>query len=31
GHELGMYSWQFLRDVCPCAECKAARGTAKVG
>ena len=27
GHELGIYSWQFLRDVCPCEECKAA-GTA---
>ena len=24
GHELGIYSWQFLRDVCPCGECKAA-------
>jgi DUF971 family protein len=23
GHELGIYSWQFLRDVCPCGECKA--------
>ena len=25
GHELGIYSWRFLRDVCPCEECKAAR------
>lgn len=25
GHELGIYSWQFLRDWCPCEECKAAR------
>ncbi len=25
GHELGIYSWQFLRDVCPCGECKLAR------
>jgi DUF971 family protein len=25
GHELGIYSWQFLREVCPCAECKLAR------
>ena len=24
GHELGIYSWAFLRDVCPCTECKAA-------
>ncbi|HKS74676.1 MAG TPA: DUF971 domain-containing protein [Terriglobales bacterium] len=25
GHELGIYSWQFLREVCPCEECKAKR------
>ena len=25
GHELGIYSWQFLRDVCPCEECKPTR------
>ena len=25
GHELGIYSWAFLREVCPCGECKAAR------
>jgi DUF971 family protein len=25
GHELGIYSWQFLREVCPCAECKPGR------
>ena len=30
GHELGIYSWQFLREVCPCAECKSARMTEKV-
>jgi DUF971 family protein len=29
GHELGIYSWQFLRDVCPCEECKVARAVAK--
>jgi DUF971 family protein len=23
GHDLGIYSWRFLRDVCPCKECKA--------
>jgi DUF971 family protein len=23
-HDLGIYSWDFLRKVCPCAECKAA-------
>ncbi len=30
GHELGIYSWQFLRDWCPCEACKAAR-TVKAG
>jgi len=25
GHQHGIYSWEFLRDHCPCAECKAAR------
>jgi DUF971 family protein len=25
GHELGIYSWQFLREHCPCAECSGAR------
>jgi DUF971 family protein len=30
GHDLGIYSWQFLRDVCPCAECKSARMAEKV-
>jgi DUF971 family protein len=29
GHELGIYSWQFLRDVCPCVECRAARASGK--
>lgn len=23
-HDLGIYSWDFLRKVCPCKECKAA-------
>lgn len=31
GHDLGIYSWQFLRDWCPCAECKAARAPVKAG
>jgi DUF971 family protein len=31
GHDLGIYSWQFLRDVCPCEECNAARTSAKMG
>lgn len=25
-HDLGLYSWRFLREICPCEECKAARG-----
>jgi|SRR5215469_754664 len=25
GHELGIYSWQWLREICPCAECTAAK------
>ncbi|HEX8817073.1 MAG TPA: DUF971 domain-containing protein [Terriglobales bacterium] len=29
GHEMGIYSWQFLRDWCPCLECRAARETVK--
>lgn len=28
GHELGIYSWEFLREVCPCEECASAK-TAK--
>jgi len=24
-HDLGIYSWKFLREVCPCGECKASR------
>jgi len=29
GHELGIYSWDYLREVCPCAECKAAKAAEK--
>jgi DUF971 family protein len=29
GHDLGIYSWKFLREVCPCEECRAARATIK--
>jgi len=25
GHDLGIYSWEFLRKICPCEECKAVR------
>jgi DUF971 family protein len=24
GHALGIYSWNFLREVCPCEQCQAA-------
>jgi DUF971 family protein len=24
-HDLGIFSWFYLREVCPCAECVAAR------
>ena len=29
GHELGIYSWQFLRDICPCAESESSRARAE--
>jgi DUF971 family protein len=25
-HDLGLYSWRYLREICPCEECKTARG-----
>ena len=25
GHSSGIYSWDHLRDICPCPECKARR------
>jgi len=25
GHEHGIYSWEYLRENCPCAECKTRR------
>lgn len=25
GHELGIYSWNWLREICPCAECQKQR------
>jgi DUF971 family protein len=27
GHDLGIYSWKLLRELCPCEECKAAPGS----
>lgn len=28
GHEHGIYSWNFLRENCPCAECAQSKQTA---
>ena len=25
GHELGIYSWQWLREICPCEQCQVER------
>jgi len=25
GHELGIYSWQWLRQICPCEQCRQAK------
>jgi DUF971 family protein len=29
GHELGIYSWQWLRQICPCEECRLSRTAQK--
>jgi DUF971 family protein len=29
GHESGIYSWDFLRDYCPCEACRARRAAAR--
>lgn len=29
GHEHGIYSWEYLRDVCPCEQCKMNRESTK--
>ena len=29
GHEAGIYSWEFLREWCPCRECTALRSMVK--
>jgi DUF971 family protein len=28
GHAEGNYTWEFLRDICPCAECRVQRDSA---
>jgi DUF971 family protein len=29
GHMHGIYSWDFLRDICPCSECRARRAVSE--
>jgi DUF971 family protein len=29
GHQHGIYSWQYLRETCPCPECKLKRESGK--
>ena len=29
GHEHGIYSWDFLREFCPCRECSSLRAASK--
>jgi DUF971 family protein len=29
GHSTGIYSFDYLRELCPCAECAAAKASAK--
>ncbi len=29
GHEHGIYSWETLREICPCPECKSRRDAGK--
>jgi DUF971 family protein len=31
GHEHGIYGWDYLREICPCPECMAARKKAHAG
>ena len=31
GHQLGIYSWQWLREICPCNECREAKAKSKAG
>jgi len=28
GHQSGIYSWEYLRSICPCGECQSSRATA---
>ncbi|MBI5829088.1 MAG: DUF971 domain-containing protein [Chloroflexi bacterium] len=31
GHHYGLYTWDYLRGLCPCAECRARRGGRPTG
>lgn len=31
GHSSGIYSWELLREICPCPECRLARQEAGAG
>jgi DUF971 family protein len=31
GHELGIYSWQWLREICGCEECRERKVQTKAG
>ncbi len=31
GHEHGIYSWEYLRYLCPCGECQAANAAGEEG
>ena len=30
GHQHGIYGWDYLREICPCADCKKARAAAEM-
>jgi DUF971 family protein len=30
GHQHGIFAWDYLREICPCAECKAVRAAAEM-
>jgi DUF971 family protein len=29
GHQHGIYAWDYLREICPCSECKMTRAAAE--
>lgn len=31
GHHYGLYTWDYLRGLCPCVECRARRGGRPTG